>query len=806
MATKIKREEDDDILPEEILSSTAPPPPEEDGDILPEEILSSTAPPRPREEDDGDDTLPGEIAFSTTPPPPGPATASEISIDDLVPLKPEQELKSRYPPGCPVWYSLKCSSSSSSASNEHLSPLEACYGIVEAIFIDLLVMKRIYKVESNLIDNDKEGQHYFLLEEQLAFATNCHVKVKMMMDEDEPDNLGLDGVILCPHWSSSSNIHDQNVEGKISYAVRILLNRSGSRRVRVMFNVDPNLISYDPSPSPGGGGGASANISSQTNKKTRYSSTSVGGEQEGDKIHIQISNHSLTDISLENQTDGENHALSSTAQLQQRLTTTAPADFFPSQDHQEKKDDVKRFKSYISSILESDYPIAWIKDVTKEDMYREGGNVNRLYQRLIKGNGKFAFDSEMYNEASLREDLFSAKQRQDLAVKGNESAAVEAKKEEEAAAAEVKKKSEEEERAKLRNEVDLRDKWSMVGHNTTIHGLTSEKGKSLIHQLARRYPTTSDRSDNVQSDSLLNRRFNSASPSQQCSNAPKEAPYVKQHAMTALLYSALGDAVISGGDQRGAAEQLHGGPPRWHPRQQQTQMQQRGHPQPSQGYPTTIDRSDKVQSNGRCKRRFNSASPSQQHSYLSERASYLSPTALAKTSVGVAQPSQGYPPISDRSNIVQSDDQRKRRVNSASPSRQRNYLSERASHVKRNAPAALVKTSAGVALIAGGDQEGIAKQRWDPRRRLEDPQQQQMQQQQPRHTRHGKRIWSGESERKHKKEQAHVTGGGEGGKKHKREQAHAGGGGESVKKHNREQAHAGNQGSSFSSKHTRFSE
>ena len=281
-----------------------------------------------------------------------------------------------------------------------------------------------------------------------------------------------------------------------------------------MFNVDPNLIVYSPSPSPGGGDGALANISSQTNKKTQYSSTSVGGEQEGDKIHIQISNHSLTDISLENHTDGENHALSSTALSQQRLTTTASADFFPSQDRQEKKDDVKRFKSYISKILESDYPIAWIKDVTKEDLYREGGNVNsRLYQRLIKGNGTFAFELEMYNEASLREVLFSAKQRQDLAVKGNEAAAVEAKEEEEAAAAEVKKKSEEEERAKLRIEVDLSNKWSMVGHNATIHGLTSEKGKSLIHQLARRYPTTSDRSDNVQSDSLSNRRFNSASPS-----------------------------------------------------------------------------------------------------------------------------------------------------------------------------------------------------------------------------------------------------------------------------------------------------
>jgi hypothetical protein len=93
--------------------------------------------------------------------------------------------------------------------------------------------------------------------------------------------------------------------------------------------------------------------------------------------------------------------------------------------------------------------------------------------------------------------------------------------------------------------------------------------------------------------------------------------------------------------------------------------------------------------------------------------------------------------------------------------------------------------------MSGGDQEGIFEQRRDPQRRMEDPRQQQLQKQQRGHRQHGKRICSGESRKKHEKEQDHVGCGGE-------IESHAGGGGESGKK-------------SFSlinvrSKHTRFSE
>jgi hypothetical protein len=153
----------------------------------------------------------------------------------------------------------------------------------------------------------------------------------------------------------------------------------------------------------------------------------------------------------------------------------------------EKKDDVKRFKAYIASILESDDPQAWMMDVSEAQLCREGGDVNRLYQLFIEGKGKYVLlvDSEMYKEASLREDVFTVKQRKDLAARGEEVAAREAKEEEEAAAAEEKRKLEEEQREKLRKESALREKWAMVGQNVTIHGLTSEKGMAMNGQHAR---------------------------------------------------------------------------------------------------------------------------------------------------------------------------------------------------------------------------------------------------------------------------------------------------------------------------------
>ena len=130
----------------------------------------------------------------------------------------------------------------------------------------------------------------------------------------------------------------------------------------------------------------------------------------------------------------------------------------------DKKEDVKRFKAYIASVLESDDPLSCMKDVTEAKLYREGGDVNRLYQLFFEGKGKYVLmvDSEMYKEASLRDDIFSTKQCKDLAARGEEVAIQEVKEEEEAAAAEATRKKDEEEREKFRKEAELRDNWAMV--------------------------------------------------------------------------------------------------------------------------------------------------------------------------------------------------------------------------------------------------------------------------------------------------------------------------------------------------------
>lgn len=153
----------------------------------------------------------------------------------------------------------------------------------------------------------------------------------------------------------------------------------------------------------------------------------------------------------------------------------------------EKKDDNKRFKAFVASILESDEPCSWMMGVTEAELYREGGDINRIYQLFIEGKGKYTLliDSEMYKEAALRKDVFSPKQCQELAVRGEEVAIQEAKEEEEARAAEERRKKEEEERAMAQKEAELNAKWSMVGQNATVHGLASDKGKALNHQMAK---------------------------------------------------------------------------------------------------------------------------------------------------------------------------------------------------------------------------------------------------------------------------------------------------------------------------------
>ena len=153
----------------------------------------------------------------------------------------------------------------------------------------------------------------------------------------------------------------------------------------------------------------------------------------------------------------------------------------------EKKDDVKRFKAYLASILESDDPIGWMASIDEAKLYREGGDSNRLYQLFIEGKGQYTLliESDMYNAATARDDLFSNKQCKDLAARGEEVAITEAKEAEEAAAAEEKRILEEKEREEAMKKVELRRKWALVGQNTNIVGLTSEKGKHMNMKLAR---------------------------------------------------------------------------------------------------------------------------------------------------------------------------------------------------------------------------------------------------------------------------------------------------------------------------------
>ena len=154
---------------------------------------------------------------------------------------------------------------------------------------------------------------------------------------------------------------------------------------------------------------------------------------------------------------------------------------------QEKKDEVKQFKLYVAEVLESEHPVAWMSKVSKEELQERGGDVNRLYQLFIEGKGKYALlmDSEMLHEASLRSDLFSAKQCKELTKQSKVVAVQEAKEEEESRAASERELAEEAARQKLVKEAELRLKWEMVGNIVSVSGLQSDVGKAMNGITAR---------------------------------------------------------------------------------------------------------------------------------------------------------------------------------------------------------------------------------------------------------------------------------------------------------------------------------
>ena len=195
---------------------------------------------------------------------------------------------------------------------------------MRAIFIDLKSREIVYEVESNrpsLPDNEAAGQ-IFLLEGQLAFASNCRVKAKGMLDEDEMNDAGLEGVVLCPFFPPPLNDRNANDMKKLSYIIRFLLDRGGIRRVMVKFDVDPALVMYNPSPSFGGGGddGETASASSRKEEETR----DPGGEKKNDKMNDSVSNHILIDSSLNNTVEE-----TPTAQVQRRSLVMACAVIHP---------------------------------------------------------------------------------------------------------------------------------------------------------------------------------------------------------------------------------------------------------------------------------------------------------------------------------------------------------------------------------------------------------------------------------------------------------------------------------------------
>jgi len=154
----------------------------------------------------------------------------DIDEDDLQILSSKHSSKRKYPPACPVWYSL-------SSKNKSLN---ACRGTVKAVYTNLetggfvyhIITKRYYQRNGNT-DGDmtttatENSQKLFLSEDQLSYAMNCPVKVKGI-NKNDPDK-EIDGTILCPRPKDSS------------YSVMLYLD---DNYVRVELGVLPGQITF----------------------------------------------------------------------------------------------------------------------------------------------------------------------------------------------------------------------------------------------------------------------------------------------------------------------------------------------------------------------------------------------------------------------------------------------------------------------------------------------------------------------------------------------------------------------------------
>ena len=54
-----------------------------------------------------------------------------------------------------------------------------------------------------------------------------------------------------------------------------------------------------------------------------------------------------------------------------------------------KKDIFRKFKAFVTSVLESADPLYWMIEVTNKELGAQGGDTNCLYQWFIQGKGHF---------------------------------------------------------------------------------------------------------------------------------------------------------------------------------------------------------------------------------------------------------------------------------------------------------------------------------------------------------------------------------------------------------------------------------
>ena len=244
--------------------------------------------------------------------PPPAVSISMINKDLLVRLNPDQflTLKCKYPPGCYIYFSI--------TTNVLRSTFEACRGVVTAIYIDLESKEIVYEIIETTTKQQRHNtndngliveERLFLLEKDLAFASNCQVRVEGK-DATELGVNGLVGSIICPQFTTPDNK---------SYTIQFTVD--GGSRVIGMYNVDPKEVVYVPSKScnddddddddddDGGENGGTVDTKLQSNVETGNSLLTGVARREMDKTNDNV--------------NGNLHEQSSTVQIQQTLLTNA---------------------------------------------------------------------------------------------------------------------------------------------------------------------------------------------------------------------------------------------------------------------------------------------------------------------------------------------------------------------------------------------------------------------------------------------------------------------------------------------------